>query len=60
TEGTHRADWELVQATAPITMGPDRFFDGKVFDPARLMEYLTSFKVQHAQVSPQALARLNP
>ena len=26
-----------------LTLGPDRFFDGQVFDPARLEEYLAGF-----------------
>lgn len=26
-----------------LTLGPDRFFDGRVFDPARIGEYLTEF-----------------
>ncbi len=27
----------------PLTLGPDRFFDGRVFDPERLEEYLAGF-----------------
>jgi NitT/TauT family transport system ATP-binding protein len=27
-----------------LTLGPDRFFDGQVFDPARIGEYLTQFR----------------
>jgi NitT/TauT family transport system ATP-binding protein len=26
-----------------LTLGPDRFFDGRVFDPERLGEYLAGF-----------------
>ena len=26
-----------------LTLGPDRFFDGRIFDPARIAEYLTGF-----------------
>ena len=33
-EGMHDAPWTLTDATAPIAMGPDRFFDGRGFDPA--------------------------
>jgi len=28
---------------AGIEVGPDRFFDGLVFDPSRIGEYLTEF-----------------
>ncbi len=33
-EGIHPGPWVLTDATAPIPMGPDLFFDGAVFDPA--------------------------
>ncbi len=33
-EGLHDAPWILDAAVAPIAMGPDRFFDGRRFDPA--------------------------
>lgn len=33
-EGLHDGPWVLADATAPIAMGPDRFFDGRGFDPA--------------------------
>ena len=26
-----------------LTLGPDRFFDGRVFDPIRIADYLASF-----------------
>jgi nitrate/nitrite transport system substrate-binding protein len=29
SEGTHASGWTLTQATAPIAMGPDRFFAGR-------------------------------
>ncbi|PKU21704.1 CmpA/NrtA family ABC transporter substrate-binding protein [Telmatospirillum siberiense] len=34
TEGDHRTPWTLAEATRPIAMGPDAFFDGGRFDPA--------------------------
>lgn len=34
-EGAHDADWSLTQATQPIAMGADRFFDGRLFDPSQ-------------------------
>jgi nitrate/nitrite transport system substrate-binding protein len=32
-EGDHPAPWSLTEATRPIAMGPDAFFDGGRFDP---------------------------
>jgi NitT/TauT family transport system ATP-binding protein/nitrate/nitrite transport system substrate-binding protein len=34
-EGAHDTAWELAALPAPIAMGPDRFCDGKVFQPDR-------------------------
>jgi hypothetical protein len=36
TEGTHRGAWTIDARPSPITMGPDLFCDGLVFDPAAL------------------------
>jgi len=33
TEGSHALPWTLADATAPLTLGADRFFDGRLFDP---------------------------
>lgn len=35
-EGLHAGHWILGQATAPIEMGPDLFFDGSYFSSARM------------------------
>lgn len=42
-EGGHAEAWLLHEATAPIAMGPDRFCDGRQFDPAALADYLAGF-----------------
>lgn len=44
TEGGHSAPWLLTDATAPITMGADRFLDGRIFDPARLDDYIADLQ----------------
>lgn len=59
TEGTNKAPWTLKQATAPIPMGPDTFFDGMTYDPKKLMAYLKGFKVSNATVDMAKLAKLN-
>ena len=43
-------------ATAPIPMGPDKFFDGKVYDPEDVVGYLKSFDIHAMKVSADALA----
>lgn len=58
-EGTHTTAWTLKEATAPIAMGPERFFDNVSFDPAKLLAYIESFKVKHPMLSMEALAKLN-
>jgi nitrate/nitrite transport system substrate-binding protein len=32
-EGGHGRGWTLTEATQPLAMGSDRFFDGGTFDP---------------------------
>ena len=59
TEGAHKGPWTLDAATKPITMGPDQFFDGMPYDPAKLINYLRGFKVNGMKVSLDALAKLN-
>ena len=59
TEGTHDAPWMLTDASAPIEMGPDRFFDGITFDPERPVEYLRQFSVSAAKVDLAALDAAN-
>lgn len=59
TEGSHHGPWTLAQASQPIPMGADRFFDGANFDPERLVAYLKHIKVGNMKVSLEALAKLN-
>lgn len=47
-EGAHGQSWMLDEATAPIPMAPDLFFDGKVFDAAQPEAYAASFEVTRA------------
>ncbi len=59
TEGGHAAGWTLNEATTPIAMGPDRFFDGGQFDPKKLGEYVTGFAVKNLKVAPDVLLKAN-
>jgi ABC-type nitrate/sulfonate/bicarbonate transport system substrate-binding protein len=58
-EGINKKNWTLKQATSPIEMGPDMFFDGMMYDPKKLMAYLKGFKVSNATVDMKKLAKLN-
>ena len=59
SEGTNKAPWTLKQATSPIAMGPDVFFDGMKYDPNKLMDYLKGFPVANMKVDMAKLAKLN-
>ncbi len=59
TEGSHASSWTLSDASAPIVMGPDRFFDGRVFDPARPVDYLAGFEIRSSDLVLAALAQAN-
>lgn len=59
TEGSHGGAWTLDKASAPIAMGPDKFFDGMPFDPTKPIDYLKGFKVQSMKVSMDALIKAN-
>ncbi len=59
TEGGHRSPWILYDASTPIAMGPDRFFDGLRFDPDRIVEYLECFATSSLRVRIDELAEHN-
>lgn len=59
SEGTNGGAWTLNDATHPIAMGPDKFFDGMPYDSSKLISYLRGFKVSNMKVSLDDLARLN-
>jgi nitrate/nitrite transport system substrate-binding protein len=44
-EGLHTAPWTLDEATAPIAMAPDAFFDGRMFDAAQPQAYAAGFEI---------------
>ncbi len=58
-EGTHARGWMLTEASSPIAMGPDRFFDGRIFDPMDPLGYLAGFDVHHRTLPLKALAAAN-
>jgi ABC-type nitrate/sulfonate/bicarbonate transport system substrate-binding protein len=44
-EGAHGGPWLLEEATDPIPMGPDRFFDGRLFDAVQAAAYARAFPI---------------
>lgn len=44
-EGAHIAPWQLDEASRPIRMAPDLFFDGRLFDAAQPERYARSFEI---------------
>ena len=50
TEGAHATPWVLEQATTPIAMAPDRFLDGKPFDPNDLPRYLEDLEISSLRI----------
>ncbi|MEY3220375.1 MAG: hypothetical protein RIT27_1732 [Pseudomonadota bacterium] len=59
TEGTKNKIWTLNDATSPIEMGSDMFFDGKTFDPKKIVEYIGGFEVKSLKFNLEELAKLN-
>lgn len=58
-EGVHTEPWTLSEATAPIAMGPDLFFDRMRFDPRDVVSYLESFAISSMRVRVDELAAVN-
>ena len=44
-EGLHASVWTLDEASVPIAMAPDRYFDGRRFDAAQPATYAAGFEV---------------
>ncbi|HWU19118.1 MAG TPA: CmpA/NrtA family ABC transporter substrate-binding protein [Devosia sp.] len=42
SDGEHAAPYEIPAENGPLSMGPDRFFDGATFDPEGLGDYIAS------------------
>jgi two-component system, oxyanion-binding sensor len=58
-EGTHAKPWLLKEATKPIEMGPDMFFDEIKFDPNKPVDYLKQFPMHSMKLSLKELDKLN-
>lgn len=49
-EGRHDHPWLMTDATQPIAFGPDRFLDGRIFDPSDIEGYLEGFDIRAAEL----------
>lgn len=47
-EGAHSSAWVMTDASAPIAFAPDRFIDGRIFDPENMEGYLSGFGIRSA------------
>lgn len=45
-EGAHSSAWVMTDASAPIAFAPDRFIDGRIFDPENISGYLSGFGIR--------------
>lgn len=59
-EGAHSEAWSLDAVGAPISMGADRFIDGRVFDPNDPVGYIEQFEVSSLRMRMDDLALHNP
>lgn len=59
TEGQHRSAWSMNDSDAEFKMGADAFLDNKVFDPEKIIDYLTEFEVNDIKVSIEELTNAN-
>jgi ABC-type nitrate/sulfonate/bicarbonate transport system substrate-binding protein len=50
-EGAHALPWQLDEASLPIPMAPDLFFDGRLFDAAQPRRYAEGFKIGRVKPS---------
>ena len=44
-EGAHAEPWLLEEASAPLNMAPDIFFDGRIFDAGQPQAYAAGFPI---------------
>ena len=59
TEGEHGSAWQLKDNAQDFNMGADSFLDNKVYDPDKLINYLTEFDVHDMKVSIEELKKSN-
>lgn len=59
TEGQHNSAWSMNDNDVEFKMGADAFLDNKVFDPEKIIDYLTEFDVNDLKVNIEELKSAN-
>lgn len=59
TEGEHEVARFITSDGNKIEIGADKFIDGKIFDPEKLIDYTFSFDINHIPVKVEQLKKLN-
>ena len=59
TEGQHHSSWSMDDNGVEFKMGADVFLDNNVFDPEKIIDYLTGFEVNDLKVSIEELTSAN-
>ncbi len=54
-EGQNSLSWRLDEASEPIDMGPDRFFDGRIYQPRETMRYINGLQISHIRAPLDAM-----
>ena len=58
-EGIHDRAWLLTAASRNISMGRDKFFDNRTFNPAGILDYIYDFEIKNTSLAKQQLQSLN-
>ncbi len=58
-EGIHDSSWQLSEAGSGIMMGPDKFFDQRVFNPAQVVDYIYDFAISAPRMTKDELNIVN-
>jgi nitrate/nitrite transport system substrate-binding protein len=59
-EGRHAEEWRMAAAGAELVLGPDRFIDGRIFNPAESVDYIYGFEIAHIGLPRAQLKARNP
>lgn len=59
TEGEHADSWTLQDQDNHFNMGADSFIDNKIFNPDKLLDYISGFEVNDMKVSIEELKTSN-
>ena len=58
-EGEHHTAWTMQDNDQEFSMGSDCYLDGNIFNPDKLLEYMSGFIVSHMKVQLKELEKFN-